>query len=69
MDVAAASITADGDPQHARRAAFPLSTVDPIQHHPAHAVQISPGLQWRVRQFVLRAYVLTAAALEEQVDS
>jgi len=44
LDVACASVTADGDSQDSRRAAFPLCFANCIQHHAAYAFQVAPGL-------------------------
>jgi len=38
-----------------------------VEHHAPHAFQVAPGVQIAVGQLVLRADVLAAAALEDQI--
>src|SRR4030095_903205 len=61
----------DTDADGSRAAPLPLSLPDRVQDALAHAVQVAPGLaQMRNlhRQRVLNVLILTAAALEQQLD-
>ena len=66
--VGGAAVAADGDAQDAGGAALALRLVHSVQHHLAHACQVTPGAQPAVRQGILGADVLAAAAFEHQVD-
>ena len=65
--VAAAAIAADADAEDARPAALALGLQHAIEDALVHAVEIAAGADAAVGQAVLRAHVLAAAALEDQL--